>query len=131
MCLRLLEVWLAEVHRASLPRGLSFDLDFHTVPANTQEESLEKHYISRRSRSQQGILTFLARDASHRVLCYAHAGIPWADQADEIQRFVGFWHKQTGKDLAELVFDSQLTTYANLSWLNQRKIHFLTLRRRS
>src|SRR5512147_865635 len=46
-------------------------------------------------------------------------------------RFVDFWHKQTGKDPAELVFDSQLTTYANLSRLNQRDIHFLTLRRRS
>ena len=131
MCLRLLEAWLDEVHRAGLPRGSSFDLDFHTVPANTQEEPLEKHYISRRSRSQQGVLTFLARDASHRVLCYAHAGIPKADQADEVLRFVEFWHKQTGKNPAELVFDSQLTTYANLSWLNQRDIHFLTLRRRS
>jgi hypothetical protein len=131
MCLRLLEAWLNEVHRAGLPRGSSFDLDFHTVPANTQEEPLEKHYISRRSRSQQGVLTFLARDAGHRVLCYAHAGIPKADQADEVLRFVEFWHKQTGKDPAELVFDSQLTTYANLNWLNRRKIHFLTLRRRS
>ena len=131
MCLRLLEAWLDEVHRAGLPRGSSFDLDFHTVPANTQEEPLEKHYISRRSRSQQGVLTFLARDASHRVLCYAHAGIPKADQADEVLRFVEFWHKQTGKNPAELVFDSQLTTYANLSWLNQQNIHFLTLRRRS
>ena len=131
LCLRLLEAWLDEVHRAGLPWGSSFDLDFHTVPANTQEEPLEKHYISRRSRSQQGVLTFLARDASHRVLCYAHAGIPKADRADEIQRFVEFWHKQTGKNPAELVFDSQLTTYANLSWLNQRDIHFLSLRRRS
>ena len=131
MCLRLLEAWLDEVHRAGLPRGSSFDLDFHTVPANTQEEPLEKHYISRRSRSQQGVLTFLARDASQRVLCYAHAGIPKADQADEILRFVEFWQKQTGENPAELVFDSQLTTYANLSWLNQRDIHFLTLRRRS
>jgi hypothetical protein len=131
MCLRLLEAWLDEVHRAGLPRGSSFDLDFHTVPANTQEEPLEKHYISRRSRSQQGVLTFLARDASHRVLCYAHAGIPKADQADEVLRFVEFWHKQTGENPAELVFDSQLTTYANLGWLNRRDIHFLTLRRRS
>jgi hypothetical protein len=130
-CLRLLEAWLNEAHRAGLPRGSSFDLDFHTVPANTQEEPLEKHYISRRSRSQQGVLTFLARDADHRVLCYAHAGIPKADQADEVVRFVEFWHKQTGKDPAELVFDSQLTTYANLNWLNRREIHFLTLRRRS
>jgi hypothetical protein len=77
------------------------------------------------------VLTFLARDAGHRVLCYAHAGIPKADQADEVLRFVEFWHKQTGKDPAELVFDSQLTTYANLDWLNRREIHFLTLRRRS
>jgi hypothetical protein len=131
MCLRLREAWLNEVHRAGRPRGSSFDLDFHTVPANTQEEPLEKHYIARRSRSQQGVLTFLARDAGHRVLCYAHAGIPKADQADEVLRFVEFWHEQTGKDPAELVFDSQLTTYANLNWLNQRKIQFLTLRRRS
>jgi hypothetical protein len=92
---------------------------------------LEKHYVSRRSRSQQGILTFLARDASHRVLCYAHAGIPKADQPDEILRFVEFWRQQTGEDPAELVFDSQLTTYAKLNQLNRRGIRFLTLRRRS
>ena len=96
-------------------RGSSFDLDFHTVPANTQAEPLEKHYISRRSRSQKGILTFLARDAGHRVLCYAHAGIPKLEQADEILRFVEFWRKQIGKNPAELVFDLQLTTYANLN----------------
>jgi hypothetical protein len=130
-CLRLLETWLAEVHRIGLPWGSSFDLDFHSVPANSQEEPLEKHYISRRSRSQKGILTFLARDATHRTLCYAHAGIAKDEQADEILRFVDFWHKQTGQVPEELVFDSQLTTYANLNRLNQRHIHFLTLRRRS
>ncbi len=131
LCLRLLDAWLAEVHRAGLPRGDSFDLDFHTVAANSQEEPLEKHYVSRRSRSQQGILTFLARDASQRVLCYAHAGIPKAEQADEVLQFVAFWRQQTGQLPAELVFDSQLTTYANLNRLNQQGIRFLTLRRRS
>jgi hypothetical protein len=131
LCLRLMETWLAEVHRAGLPRGTSFDLDFHTVPANSQEEPLEKHYVSRRSRSQKGILTFLARDASHRVLCYAHAGVPKDDQADEVLQFVDFWQRQTGHPPEELVFDSQLTTYANLSRLHQRGIRFLTLRRRS
>ena len=88
---RLLDAWFDEVHRAGLPRGDSFDLDFHTVPANTQEEPLEKHYISSRSRSQKGVLVFLARDATERVLCYAHAGIPKAQQADEILKFVDFW----------------------------------------
>jgi hypothetical protein len=122
---------MAEVHRAGLPRGSSFDLDFHTVPAHPQEEPLEKHYVSRRSRRQQGILTFLARDASHRLLCSAHAGIPKAEQADEIVRFVDFWQQHTGPPPAEWVFDSQLTTYATLNRSNQRGIRFLPWRRRS
>ena len=53
---------------AGLPRGSSFDLDFHTVPANSQQEPLE-HYVSSRSRSQKGILVFLARDATERGNC--------------------------------------------------------------
>jgi hypothetical protein len=130
-CLRLLDSWLAEAYRAGLPRGSSFDLDFHTVPANAQAEPLEKHYVSSRSRRQKGILTFLARDADERVLCYAHAGIPKDDQADEVLRFADFWQQRTGQPPAELVFDSQLTTYANLSRLDQRGIRFLTLRRRT
>src|SRR4051794_27127529 len=73
---RLMAAWFDEVRRAGLPRGDSIDLDFPPVPANTQEEPLEKHYISSRSRAQQGVLVFLARDATARVLCYAHAGIP-------------------------------------------------------
>ena len=130
-CLRLLDTWLAAAYQAGLPRGCSFDLDFHTIPANAQAEPLEKHYVSSRSRSQKGILTFLARDADERVLCYAHAGIPKGDQPDEILRFADFWQQRTGQPPAELVFDSQLTTYANLSRLNQRGIRFLTLRRRT
>jgi hypothetical protein len=128
---RLLAAWFTEVQRAGLPRGSSLDLDFHTVPAHTAEEPLEKHYISRRSRSQQGILTFLARDASQRVLCYARAGITKAEQPGEILRFVDFWQQQTGSPPQELVFDSRLTTYPYLDRLNQRHIQFITLRRRT
>src|SRR6266581_3337243 len=93
---RLMQTWFEHVGHAGLPRGDSLDLDFHTVPANTLEEPLEKHYLSRRSRSQQGILTFLARDAVQRVLCYARAGILKAEQASEIVRCVDFWQQQTG-----------------------------------
>jgi hypothetical protein len=129
--LRLLEAWCDEAHRAGLPRGSSFDLDFHTVPANSQEEPLEKPYVSGRSRRQRGVLVFLARDATERVLCYANAGVPKAQQPDEILKFVEFWERRTGSPPAELVFDSQLTTYANLNRLNQRGVRFMTLRRRS
>jgi hypothetical protein len=128
---RLMAAWSDEIHRAGLPRGESFDLDFHAVPANTQAEPLEKHYISSRSRAQKGVQVFLARDAAARVLCYAHAGIPKADKAAEILRFADFWKQRSGRPPAELVFDSQLTTYEHLHQLNQRGIRFLTLRRRT
>jgi hypothetical protein len=128
---RLMAAWFKETPRAGGKHGASFELDFHTVPANTTAEPLEKHYISSRSRSQQGILTFLARDAEQRVICYAHAGIAKEEQANEILRFVDFWKKHTGLFPAELVFDSKLTTYAHLNSLNQRHINFITLRRRT
>ena len=131
VCLRFMEAWLEQVERAGLPRGASFDLDFHSVPANSTQEPLEKHYVSSRSRSQKGILVFLARDAEHGVLRYAHAGVVKSEQADQILQFVRFWKKHTGKPPAELVFDSQLTTYEKLSELNREGIRFITLRRRS
>jgi len=129
--LRLMGAWFEEASQAGLKRGSSLDLDFHSVPANTHEEPLENHYVSRRSRSQKGILVFLARDATERVLCYSNAGITKAEQAGEIMRFVQFWHNHTGKLPAELVFDSQLTTYEQLNQLNRQGILFMTLRRRS
>jgi hypothetical protein len=128
---RLMAAWFNEVPRAGLAHGNSLDLDFHTVPTNSSAEPLEKHYVSRRSRSQQGVLTFLARDAQRRVLCYARSGIAKADQAAEILRFVDFWQQHIGAVPAELVFDSKLTTYAQLASLNQRGIQFITLRRRT
>jgi len=129
--LDLMGAWFEEIQRAGLKRGSSIDLDFHTVPANTEEEPLEKHYVSSRSRSQKGILIFLARDATERVLCYANAGVTKAEQAGEILRFVNFWHQHTGSLPTELVFDSQLTTYEHMNELNRKGILFLTLRRRS
>jgi hypothetical protein len=129
--LRLMDAWFEQIEGVGLPHGTSLDLDFHTVPANTAAEPLEKHYVSSRSRSQQGILVFLARDAEQRVFRYANAGIPKAEQANEILRFLEFWKRHTGELPTELIFDSQLTTHENLSKLNQQGVFFITLRRRS
>ena len=129
--LRLMDAWFEQIEGVGLAHGTSLDLDFHTVPANTATEPLEKHYVSSRSRRQQGILVFLACDAEQRVFRYAHAGIPKAEQSNEILRFVEFWKGHTGELPRELIFDSQLTTYENLSKLNQQGICFITLRRRS
>jgi hypothetical protein len=77
------------------------------------------------------VLAFVAQDAETRVFRYAAGEIRKADQNDEILRFADFWKKRTGAWPEELVFDSKLTTYANLSELNRRGIDFITLRRRS
>ena len=130
-CLRFMDLWSEQIECAGLPHGDSFDLDFHCVPANSNEEPLEKHDVSSRSRSQKGILVFLARDAEQRLLRYANAGVTKDEQADEILQFVRFWKKHTGQLPTELVFDSQLTTHEKLSELNRQGISFITLRRRS
>ena len=130
-CLRLMEGWFDHVQQAGLHRGSSIDLDFHSVAANTQEEPLEKHYVPSRGHSQKGILIFVARDATERVLCYANAGVTKNEQETEVLRFAEFWKRRTGSFPEELVFDSRLTTYRQLDELNKRGIRFLTLRRRS
>ena len=73
---------------------------------------MQKHYVSKRSRRQKGILAFLAQDADKRVFCYANAQVRKEDQNDEILRFVEFWKEKTGHRPEELIFDSRLTTYA-------------------
>jgi hypothetical protein len=127
----LMRRWFDAVGRLGLPRGRSFDLDFHTIPFHGEDALVEKHYVSKRSRRQKGMLAFLAQDADTRVFCYANAELRKNQQHDEVLRFVDFWKQRTGRLPAELIFDSKLTTYAHLHTLNQKGIHFITLRRRS
>lgn len=128
---RLMRAWFDTVGRLGLAWGTSFDLDFHTIPFHGEDASIEKHYVSKRSRRQKGVLAFLAQDADRRVFCYANADLRKDQQNDEILRFVDFWKQRTGRLPEELIFDSRLTTYANLNRLNRRGIAFSTLRRRS
>jgi hypothetical protein len=128
---RLMSGWFDAMSALGLERGLSFHLDFHTIPFHGADALIEKHYVSKRSRRQKGVLAFLAQDAGRRVFCYANAEIRKADQDDEILRFVEFWKDRTGALPEELIFDSKLTTYANLDRINKMGINFITLRRRT
>jgi hypothetical protein len=123
--------WFDAVRRLGLQSGTSFDLDFHTIPFHGEDALIEKHYVSKRSRRQKGLLAFLAQDAETRVFCYANGELRKDQQNDEILRFVDFWKQRTGHLPEELIFDSKLTTYANLDKLNRLGIQFITLRRRS
>jgi hypothetical protein len=123
--------WFDAMSGLGLERGGSFDLDFHTIPYHGDDALVEKHYVSKRSRRQKGMLAFLAQDAGTRVFCYANGEVRKGDQNDEILCFIRFWKQRTGHYPDELIFDSKLTTYASLGALNRLGIDFITLRRRS
>jgi len=127
----LMRAWFDGATTVGIDWGVSFNLDFHTIPFHGEDALVEKHYVTNRSRRQKGVLAFVAEDAGQRVFCYANADVRKDEQDDEILRFVEFWKARTGKLPEELIFDSKLTTYANLDKLNKMGIQFITLRRRS
>jgi hypothetical protein len=92
---------------------------------------LQKHYLSKRSRSQKGILAFLANDTNNRAFCYVNADLRKETRNDEIINFVDFWKEKHGSYPKELVFDFTFTTYENMSKINSLGINFITLRRRT
>jgi len=128
---KLMHCWFEAARQLGLPRGESFDLDFHTIPFHGEDALIQKHYVSKRSRRQKGLLAFVAQDADTHVFCYGNAQVRKENQNDEVLHFARYWKERTGRWPHELIFDSKLTTYANLSWLDDQDIEFITLRRRS
>jgi hypothetical protein len=118
---------------AKTPLGdppLSFNLDFHAIPFRGAEPDLENHWVPMRNRALPSVMAFVAQAVGRRVLCYATANL-LRDEADHmVPRFADYWKEQTGQYPARLLFDSRATTYAGLSQLTQRKVGFITIRRR-
>ncbi len=131
MTTKLLAAWQQPAAAAHLFAGRSFNLDFHSVPYYGEHPVIERHYVSMRSRRQKSVLTFLAQDAEDHAFCYSNADLRKGEEAEEIFRFVDFWKRTHGDWPRYLVFDSRLTTYANLGRLDALGITFITLRRRS
>jgi hypothetical protein len=129
--MRLLQGWIGRLKSEKLIDAESFNLDFHSISYFGDDPFVEKHYVPRRSQRRKAILAFLAQDADGQVFCYSNTDIRKGEEADEILRFVEFWETTYGDRPRHLVFDSQLTTYANLRKLDNLGIIFQTLRRRS
>ena len=129
---KLLSAWQDQAQGRNLWDGSSFNLDFHSVPYYGEHPVVESHYVSMRSRRQPSILAFLAQDEQSQSFCYSNADLRKGEEADEIFAFIAFWEKAHGHRPKHLVFDSKLTTYANLVRLD-RELHiaFITLRRRT
>ncbi len=127
----LMAAWHRTLAQEKLFPGVSFNLDFHSVPYYGDDPQVERHYVSMRSRAQPSVLAFLAQDAEGHAFCYSNADLRKGEEAEEIFRFIAFWKKHHGEHPRHLVFDSRLTTYAHLARLDGLGITFITLRRRS
>jgi hypothetical protein len=127
---KLLAGWVQQISPLLLPEAQAFSLDFHPIPYRGEEAVLENHYLPCRGQAGPSVQSFFAQEHENRVFCYANANLTRDEQAGEIMRFVEFWHALTGRDPEWLYFDSKVTTYAELSRLNERGVSFVTIRRR-
>jgi hypothetical protein len=107
-----------------------FNLDFKSIPHWGDESVLETNWSGSRSKRIKSILALIVQDPVTGLLSYTDAEVKHANQNEAILDFVDFWHEGRGVAPKMLIFDSKLTTYKNLSKLNQDDIKFLTLRRR-
>lgn len=127
--------FLSALDRATLTAGLAtgdaINLDFHAVMHWGQDPALEKHYVPSRSQRTRSVLTFFAEDADSHTLLYANADLAKATQNNEVLAFADHWHTVTGHDPNLLIFDSKVTTQAQLAELTDRGIGFITLRART
>ena len=127
---RLLSGWVSGLAPVLFPEAQAFCLDFHPIPYRGDAEVLDNHYLPTRGKAGPSILTFFAHEPKSRVLCYANANLTRPDQPGELLHFIEFWHAVTGRDPQWLYFDSKLVPYAELARVNERKISFVTIRRR-
>jgi hypothetical protein len=95
-----------------------------------EDPALERHYVPSRSQRTRSVLTFFAEDAATHTLLYADADLAKATQNREVIAFADHWKAVTGADPALLIFDSKLTTQAQLAELDDRRTGFITLRAR-
>jgi hypothetical protein len=127
---QLLTGWISALAPLLYPQGKVFSLDFHAIPFRGDPTALDNHFLPRRGKAGPSVLSFFAQEAESRVLCYANANLARVDQPGELMHFVEFWQGLTGHDPQWLYFDSKVVPYSELSRINQRGIHFVTIRRR-
>jgi hypothetical protein len=128
--LGLMQGWVKALAPLMFPAAEGFSLDFHPIPYRGDPAGLDRHYLPRRGKAGPSALTFFALEQKSRCLCCANANLTRADQKGEVMRFVDFWQAVAGSDPKWLYFDSRVADYSELSRINGRGIHFVTIRRR-
>lgn len=114
-------------------RGLVSDaanLDFTTIPHWGDDATLETHWSGHHGRSLVGLSVALAQDPDSGLILRSDPSTRRDTASDTVLEFLDFFRKNSGPTLRYLAFDSRVTTYANLSRLNQDGVLFVTVRRR-
>jgi hypothetical protein len=127
---RLLAGWLTHLAPLLLPEASTFCLDVHPIPYRGDPTGLDAHYSTQQGHAGPRVLPFFAHEPDRRVLCYAKANRPRADQPGERRRFVAFWHAITGHEPQWLYFAAKLAPSTAVARVNQRGRWFVTIRRR-
>lgn len=127
---QLLRGWVSALSPLLFPDANSFSVDFHPIPYRGEQAVLDTHYLPKRGKAGPSVLTLFAQEHKSQVLCYANANFTRSTQAGALWEFVEFWHALTGKYPQWLYFDSKLAPYEKLSRLTEKKIWFVTIRRR-
>jgi hypothetical protein len=112
------------------PASGDLNLDFTAIPHWGDASILEKNWDGSRNKVLTSVLALLALDPDTGFIPYGDATITHDRQHDAILEFIDFWKDTCSRPLKCLIFDSKLTTYQNLSRINQDGIKFITLRRK-
>ena len=110
--------------------GVHRHLDFDTILFHGEDVLVEKHYVSKWSRSQKGMLLFLASDAETHFFRYANAERS-ATSGTRDPPLCGILEEADRPPARGTHLRLQATTYAKLGESNRMGTQFITLRRRS
>jgi len=128
---KLQTAFVRKAMKIGLYEGDFVNLDFHTAPHYGDESVLEKHWAGARGKVMKGALTLIAQDAGSKMIIYTAADILREEADEQIIEFNEFWKRVQRGVPTTFVFDSRLTSYDQLSRINDDGVRFITLRRRS
>jgi len=107
------------------------NLDFHSIPHCGDESEMEKVWCGSRGKTMKGANTVFVQDSQSNTILYTRADILRNEEVKEVKKFVAYWKKINGRVNETLVFDCKFTAYKVLDELEDDKIKFITLRKRS
>jgi hypothetical protein len=108
------------------------NLDFVTIPYWGDDSACENNWSGKRGKVLASMLAVLAQDPDSGIIDYGDTTVRHKNESKIVLEFLDFYEadKFEKKKLKYLVFDSKFTAYENLRKLDDRKIKFVTIRRR-